>query len=257
MENAEKIELIKNKIIAFFSKKGVEEVNLSNKVMMLNGSLNFNNILKFEMVGLEYPLPQTSLFNLEFDYVKSQFGVFTFVNVYEYDSNGNPIEKIVCEFILKGEDKIMNAVNSELANALGFSIPVTLNYEDILRKYSVVKMDDTIKYRLNTNIGNVVTIKNFPTNEHSNWFIKSLNNEYQVRETILNGFSSIMYYQLIDDREALRYNFQTFNNSNVRETMLNNFDSPSFYDELNNVCQLDLEERFLGRIDITQLLKFN
>ena len=50
---------------------------------------------------------------------------------------------------------------------------------------------------------------------------------------------------------------KTFNNSNVRETMLNNFDSPSFYDELNNVCQLDLEERFLGRIDITQLLKFN
>ena len=48
MENAEKIELIKNKIIAFFSKKGVEEVNLSNKVMMLNGSLNFNNILKFD-----------------------------------------------------------------------------------------------------------------------------------------------------------------------------------------------------------------
>jgi hypothetical protein len=118
-------------------------------------------------------------------------------------------------------------------------------------------MDDTIKYRLNTNIGNVVTIKNFPINEHSNWFIKSLNNEYQVRETILNGFSSIMYYQLIDDSEALRYSFQTFNNSGVRETMLNNFDSPSFYGELSNVCQLELEERFLGRIDMTQLLKFN
>ena len=84
-----------------------------------------------------------------------------------------------------------------------------------------------------------------------------MNNEYQVRETILNGFSSIMYYQLIDDSEALRYNFQTFNNSGVRETMLNNFDSPSFYGELTNVCQLELEERFLGRIDMTQLLKFN
>jgi hypothetical protein len=39
--------------------------------------------------------------------------------------------------------------------------------------------------------------------------------------------------------------------------MLNNFDSPSFYGELTNVCQLELEERFLGRIDMTQLLKFN
>ena len=64
MENAEKIELLKNKVIAFFSKKGVEEVNVSNKVKMLNGSLNFNNVLKFELNGTEYPLPQTSLFNL-------------------------------------------------------------------------------------------------------------------------------------------------------------------------------------------------
>ena len=257
MENAEKIELLKNKVIAFFSKKGVEEVNVSNKVKMLNGSLNFNNVLKFELNGTEYPLPQTSLFNLEPEYLKSQFGVFTFVNVYEYDLNGNPIEKLVCEFILKGEDRIINAVNSELVNALGFSIPVTLNYEDILRKYSVGKMDETIKYRLNTNIGNVVTIKNFPINEHSNWYIKSLNNEYQIRETILNGFSSIMYYQLIDDSEALRYSFQTFNNSSVRENMMSNFESSVFYEELNNLCQLQLEERFLGRIDLTQLLKFN
>jgi hypothetical protein len=257
MENAEKIELLKNKVIAFFSKKGVEEVNVSNKVKMLNGSLNFNNVLKFELNGTEYPLPQTSLFNLEPEYLKSQFGVFTFVNVYEYDLNGNPIEKLVCEFILKGEDRIINAVNSELVNALGFSIPVTLNYEDILRKYSVGKMDETIKYRLNTNIGNVVTIKNFPINEHSNWYIKSLNNEYQIRETILNGFSSIMYYQLIDDSEALRYSFQTFNNQSVRENMMSNFESSVFYEELNNLCQLQLEERFLGRIDLTQLLKFN
>ena len=47
MENEEKIELLKNKIIAFFYKKGVEEVNVQNKVMMLNGTLNFNNILNW------------------------------------------------------------------------------------------------------------------------------------------------------------------------------------------------------------------
>jgi len=255
MENTELIESLKNKLRAFFDKKGGEEIEIGNKPKILNGSVNFNNLLKFEYDGLEYPLPQTQLFSLENHYIKSQFGVYTFSEVFEYSENGDPHQKLICEFILKGDERMMSIVNHELINSLGFSIPMTLTHQDILRKYSVNKLDDNIRTRINYNLGNVVTIKNFPNEEVSNWFVKLVDNEYLYKETILNGHQTIKYLQLINDKEAFYYNFQTYNNNQVRETLMGNFDTGRIYDEVTGIYNLELEERFLGQIDLVQLSK--
>ena len=225
MENTELIDFLKTKLRGFFDKKGVEEIEIGNNSKILNGSVNFNNLLKFEFNGLEYPLPETTLFSLEPYYMKSQFGVYTFSEIFEYHENGDPIKKLVCEFILKGDERMMSIVNSEIINSLGFSIPMTLNHQDILRKYTTNKIDDDIRIRINSNLGNVVTIKNYPIEEYSNWFVKSINNEYQYKETILN------------------------------DILIDNFLTERVYNEINEIYNLDLEERFLGQIDLIQLSK--
>lgn len=255
MENLEAIEILKDKIRKFFNKKGVSEIEISNNIKILNGTLNFKNILKLEYNGLEYPLPQTYLFSLEEEYVHSQFGVFTFVEVYDYNDNGDPIQKWMCEFILKGEDKIVNALNNELVNSFGFSSSMVLNHEDICKKYSITSINDQIRMRINQNLGNSVTIKNFPKTELANWFVKSTETDYMIRETLLNGLSTIKFSQMINDSNAFIYSFQTYNNGQIKDSLLKNFEGERIYGELNEISKLDLEERFFGQIDLNNLSK--
>ena len=255
MENLEEIELAKDKIRKFFNKKGVSEVEVTNKIKILNGTLNFRNLLKLEYDGLEYPLPQTYLFSLEEEYVHSQFGVFTFVEVYDYNEKGDPIQKLLCEFILKGEDRIISALNNELINSLGFSSPMVLNHEDICRKYSITNITDQIRIKINQNLGNTVTIKHYPKIEMSNWFVKSTESDYMIRETLLNGLSTFKFSQLINDSDAFIYNFQSYDNSRMKDFLIKNFDGERIYGEVGQISKLDLEERFLGQIDLNNLIK--
>lgn len=255
MENLETIELAKDKIRKFFNKKGVSEVEVSNKIKILNGTINFRNLLKLEYVGEEYPLPQTYLFSLEEEYVHSQFGVFTFVEVYDYNEKGDPIQKIVCEFILKGDDRIISALNNELINSFGFSSPMVLNHEDICKKYSISSITEQVRLRINQNLGNTVTIKSYPKSEMSNWFVKSTETEYLIKETLLNGLPTIKFSQLINDSDAMMYNFQSYDGSRMKDFLIKNFQGERIYQELTKLSNLDLEERFLGYIDLNNLSK--
>jgi hypothetical protein len=252
MDNYEVIEFLKDKLRTFFRKRGIFEVDVQNSVSILNGSLDTKNIIKFEHEGLKYPVPQTFVFSMEDDFSNSPNGVYCFTDVYHYDENNKPIQKIVCEFIMGGGDLAINKFNSDIITSFGLSIPMTLNYVDILRKYSVDRITDDIRLRINDGLGNSVTIKDAPVEESKNWFINMSEGEYQTKEVILNGHSTIHYYQLV---ENLLDNFQSFDNGKLKDVLLKEFDGERIYGEINKLDEINLTHRFLGQLDIMQLSK--
>ena len=252
MDNYEVIEFLKDKLRTFFRKRGIFEVDVQNSVSILNGSLDTKNIIKFEHEGLQYPVPQTFVFSMEDDFSNSPNGVYCFTDVYHYDEKGKPVQKIVCEFIMGGGDLAINKFNSDIITSFGLSIPMTLNYVYILRKYSVDRITDDIRFRINDGLGNSVTIKNPPVEESKNWFINMSEGEYQTREVILNGYPTIQYYQLV---ENLLDNFQSYDNGKLKDTLLKEFTGDRVYGEINKLSEINLTHRFLGQLDLFQLSK--
>ena len=151
-----------------------------------------------------------------------------------------------------GGDLAINKFNSDIITSFGLSIPMTLNYVDILRKYSVDRITDDIRFRINDGLGNSVTIKNPPVEESKNWFINMSEGEYQTREVILNGYPTIQYYQLV---ENLLDNFQSYDNGKLKDTLLKEFTGDRVYGEINKLSEINLTHRFLGQLDLFQLSK--
>ena len=250
------------KMRSFFLEKGFVEVPTQSRLSILAACENPHSIVKYSFDGQEWPLPQTGQMWLEYELLQNPDWNGVFCISTSYRDEQTPIEgrhaKIFPMFEVesKGTMKDMVKLQSELLSYLGFEDSVEYNYDDLCKEYGTEILEAEHETKMWKEIGNVISLQNFPRRTNPFWNMKYSGNElFNKVDVILFGQETIGSAERSCDVEEMRNNFYTIEDGRYSEKLIELFGKERVEKELNEFLSLDFFPRFGWGCGLTRLAR--
>lgn len=255
-------QLIKQLRFFFQEKHGFYEVPSQSRLSILAACEDPNTITQFIFSGVNYPLPQTGQMWLEAELLKNPGlpGVFCITTSYRNEPFPIPgrHDKIfpMFEFESHGGMEELKKIEAELLEYMGFSSPITCNYEDLCRRYGVDDLESEHELMIERDFGHVVSLECFPQHTHPFWNMKhDKNGIFNKVDVILYGIETIGSAERSTNVEEMRENFFTISNGQYAKLLFSAFGEERVLNELNEYLSYPMFPRFGGGIGITRLAR--
>ena len=262
MKNTEIYNELVQKMREFFLNRNFKEVPTQSRLSILAACENPHSVKTFEYGGLMWPLPQTGQMWLEYELLRNPEWDGVFCISTSYREEKNPIEGRhdlifpMFEFESKGGMKELIKLESDLLYHLGFTDAIAkVNYDDVCQEYGGVSiLEHEHEQRMWEEMGNVVSLQNFPLRTNPFWNMKHKgNNIFNKVDVILYGQETIGSAERSCDVEEMRHNFYNIEGGAYCEKLFELFGRERVESELKEFLSLDFFERFGGGIGLTRL----
>jgi aspartyl/asparaginyl-tRNA synthetase len=246
----------------FFMKKGFIEVPTQSRLSILAACENPHSIATFEYNGEIWPLPQTGQMWLEYELLKNPTWPGVFCISTSYRQEKTPIEgrheKIfpMFEFESHGDMLTLEKLESELLEHLGFSQPVTVDYDSMSFKYETSILEAEHETMMWEEMGSVISLQNFPLRTNPFWNMKTVNGEvYNKIDVILYGQETIGSAERSCNVEQMKNNFYTIEDGGYCQKLFELFGKERVEKELEEFLSFEFFPRFGGGIGLTRLAR--
>jgi aspartyl/asparaginyl-tRNA synthetase len=246
----------------FFMKKGFIEVPTQSRLSILAACENPHSIATFEYNGEIWPLPQTGQMWLEYELLKNPTWPGVFCISTSYRQEKTPIEgrheKIfpMFEFESHGDMLTLEKLESELLEHLGFSQPVTVDYDSMSSKYETSILEAEHETMMWEEMGSVISLQNFPLRTNPFWNMKTVNGEvYNKIDVILYGQETIGSAERSCNVEQMKNNFYSIEDGKYCEKLFELFGKERVEKELEEFLSYEFFPRFGGGIGLTRLAR--
>ena len=246
----------------FFLKKGFLEVPTQSRLSILAACENPHSITTFNYLGEVWPLPQTGQMWLEYELLQnpSWNGVFCLTTSYRQEKD--PIEGRhemifpMFEFESKGDMNDLHKLEIELLEHLGFEKPIVKNYEELCQRYQTDILDASHEASMWVEIGDVISLQNFPIRTNPFWNMKQgKNNIFNKIDVILYGQETIGSAERSCNPEEMRKNFYTIENGDYSAKLFELFGRERVEKELEEFLSFNFFPRFGAGIGMTRLAR--
>ena len=246
----------------FFLNKGFLEVPTQSRLSILAACENPHSITTFNYLGEVWPLPQTGQMWLEYELLQnpSWNGVFCLTTSYRQEKD--PIEGRhemifpMFEFESKGDMNDLHKLEIELLEHLGFEKPIVKNYEELCQRYQTDILDASHEASMWVEIGDVISLQNFPIRTNPFWNMKQgKNNIFNKIDVILYGQETIGSAERSCNPEEMRKNFYTIENGDYSAKLFELFGRERVEKELEEFLSFNFFPRFGAGIGMTRLAR--
>jgi aspartyl/asparaginyl-tRNA synthetase len=264
MKNTEIYNELVQKMREFFLNRNFKEVPTQSRLSILAACENPHSVKTFEYGGLMWPLPQTGQMWLEYELLRNPEWDGVFCISTSYREEKNPIEGRhdlifpMFEFESKGGMKELIKLESDLLYHLGFTDAIAkVNYDDVCQEYGGVSiLEHEHEQRMWEEMGNVVSLQNFPLRTNPFWNMKHKgNNIFNKVDVILYGQETIGSAERSCDVEEMRHNFYNIEGGAYCEKLFELFGRERVESELKEFLSLDFFQRFGGGIGMTRMAR--
>lgn len=263
IDNLKNYNILVYKLREFFLQKGFIEVATQPNLTILSACENPHSVTKFEYINQIWPLPQTGQMILEEVLLSNPElpGCFCISTSYRQEQNPIPGRHELIfpmfEFESKGTMDDLLILESELLYNLGFGSPTEVNYVDMCKKYgNVVTLENEHEQRMWNEIGDVISLQNFPSSSNPFWNMKYVGNSlFNKVDVILFGQETIGSAERSCDINEMRYNFYNVEKGEYCKKLFELFSEERVEKELEDFLSFEFFDRFGGGIGMTRLMR--
>jgi len=250
------------KMRTFFIKKGFIEVPTQSRLSILAACENPHSIATFEYQGQIWPLPQTGQMWLEYELLKNPTWPGVFCVSTSYRQEKTPIEGRhemifpMFEFESRGDMLVLESLEKELLEFLGFDKPIAVDYDRMCLEYETKILENEHETKIWKEIGSVVSLQNFPLRTNPFWNMKSVDgNVFNKIDVILYGQETIGSAERSCDVVQMRNNFYSIEDGKYCEKLFELFGKERVEKELEEFLTHKFFPRFGGGIGLTRLAR--
>ncbi len=263
MQDALMYDYILRKMRTFFlEQKGFIEVPAQSRLSILAACEDPKTITQFVFSGVNYPLPQTGQMWLEVELLKNPNLKGVFCATTSYRNEPFPIpgrhDKIfpMVEFESHGTMTDMRKIEAELLKFLGFDAPISLQYDDVCKRYGTQEINAACETQMAQDIGPVISLEKFPLRTHPFWNMKRDSGEiFNKIDVILYGMETIGSAERSTDAQEMRDYFFNISNGQYAQLLFNSFGRDRVMKELDEYLALPMIPRFGGGIGVTRMAR--
>lgn len=261
MNNTLRYDYITNKLRKFFrDEKGFVEVPVSSRLSILAACEDPKTIATFTMGGQCWPLPQTGQMWLEIELLKNpQFkGVFCLGASFRNEPNPIPgrhnLVFPMLDFEGVGNFEALKKIERELLEYMGFSAPLSINYEDCCKRYGCTELKAEDETRMDGDLGHEVSLEKFPLRTSPFWNMKHVGNGiFNKIDVILHGAETIGSAERSCDAQEMRDIFYTISDGEYAGLLFKHFTRDRVMAELDEYLALNFFPRFGAGIGVTRM----
>ena len=246
----------------FQKQRGFIEVPSQSKLSILAACEDPRTISKFEFGGKDYPLPQTGQMTLEEVLLKNPDveGVFCVTTSYRNEPNPIPGRHDLIfpmfEFEGKGNFEELKKTERELLEYLGFNFPVSLNYDELCRKYGVKVLEAEHETKMQKDYGNSISLEVFLSRSHPFWNMKYLGNKSFAKvDVLLYGMETIGSAERSCAPKEMKYFFENVSNGEYKNLLFQKFGEKRVMQELDEYLSLKMFPRYGAGIGFTRMAR--
>jgi len=246
----------------FQKKRGFIEVPCQSKLSILAACEDPRTISKFEFGGKDYPLPQTGQMTLEEVLLKNPEvdGVFCVSTSYRNEPNPIPGRHDLIfpmfEFESKGDFEELKKTERELLEHLGFSFPVSLNYDKLCKKYNTKVLEAEHETKMQKDYGDSISLEIFPSRSHPFWNMKYLGNKsFAKADVLLYGMETIGSAERSCNPEEMKCFFENVSNGEYKNLLFKKFGEERVMQELDEYLSLKMFPRYGAGIGFTRMAR--
>jgi aspartyl/asparaginyl-tRNA synthetase len=161
------------------------------------------------------------------------------------------------EFESKGGMKELLALESELLAFLGFEQPFAVNYDNMCKEYGNVPiLENEHEKKMWDEIGNVISLQNFPLRTNPFWNMKHTDNGiFNKVDVIMYGQETIGSAERSCDVDKMRQMFYAIEDGGYAAKLFELFGKERVEAELEEFLTHDFFPRFGGGIGMTRLAR--
>lgn len=261
MQNTLRYNYIVQQLRHFFrDQKGFVEVPAASRLSILAACEDPRTVSLCAMGGQSWPLPQTGQMWLELELLNNPTWKGAFCLGTSYRNEQNPIPGRhnltfpMFDFELHGDFADLKKIEKELLEFLGFSAPVTVDYEQTCKKYGITEIRAEEEGRLQKDVGNVVSLEKFPLRVDPFWNMKYMGDGlFNKIDIILHGAETIGSAERSCNAEEMRDFFFTISNGKYAELFFKHFGKERTMAELDAYLSHKFFTRAGGGIGVTRL----
>jgi aspartyl/asparaginyl-tRNA synthetase len=263
MEDTLMYDYIARKTRAFFlEQKNFIEVPTQSRLSILAACEDPKTIAQFTLNGVCYPLPQTGQMWLEVELLKNPTYPGVFCATTSYRDEPNPIPGRhwrvfpTIEFESHGNVDDMKKLEAELLEFLGFDAPLSVNYEDICKKYETDCISAEYETQMERDFGPVISLEKFPFRSHPFFNMKrEAGNIFNKIDVLLYGMETIGSAERSTNVEEMRDCFFTISDGQYAQLLFNSFGEERVMKELDEFLSLPMTPRFGGAIGVHRMAR--
>ena len=261
MQDSLMYDYIQKKMRTFFlEQKNFIEIPTQSRLSILAACEDPKTIAQFNFDGINYPLPQTGQMWLEVELLKNPNLPGVFCSTTSYRNEPAPIPgrhyKIfpMVEFEGHGTIDDMRKLEAELLNFLGFPAPISVQYDDICKRYNTQDINAACETQMAQDIGPVISLEKFPLRSHPFWNMKHASGGiFNKIDVILHGMETIGSAERSTDVNEMRDYFFNISNGQYAQLLFNCFGKERVIKELDEYLALPMFPRFGGGIGVTRM----
>ena len=160
------------------------------------------------------------------------------------------------ELLAKGDMEDLKTLESELLVFLGFPEPVSVDYEEMCKKYGVDEIDDEHEKRIGEDYGISSSLERFPQRTHPFWNMKHYGNGiFNKVDVLLHGMETIGSAERSTDVNEMRENFMTISDGIYARTLFEKLTKDRTMRELDEYLSLPMIPRFGAGMGITRMAR--
>lgn len=250
------------KLREFFLNKNYIEVPAQSRLSILAACENPHSVKTFEYSGLQWPLPQTGQMWLERELLENPEwpGVFCITTSYREEKTPIPGRHELIfpmfEFESKGDMLVLEKLEADLLKHLGFEEQVLVDYDNMCQRYDTSILENDHETKMWQEIGNVISLQNFPKRTNPFWNMKNISGEvFNKIDVILYGQETIGSAERSCNAEKMREMFYTIEDGKYCAKLFELFGKERVEAELEDFLTYNFFERFGGGIGLTRLAR--
>ena len=246
----------------FLEQRGFIEVPAQSRLSILAACEDPKTISQFVFNGVNYPLPQTGQMWLEVELLKNPNLKGVFCVTTSYRNEPFPIpgrhDKIfpMVEFESHGTIDDMKKLEAELLRFLGFTAPISLQYNDVCKRYNTQEINAECEAQMAKDIGPVISLEKFPLRTHPFWNMKRSSEEiFNKVDVILYGMETFGGAERSINVEEMRDYFFNISNGQYAQLLFSSFGKERVMKELDEYLSLPMIPRFGCGIGVTRMAR--
>ncbi|HLC07364.1 MAG TPA: amino acid--tRNA ligase-related protein [Candidatus Babeliales bacterium] len=263
MQDALMYDYILRKMRTFFlEQKNFIEVPAQSRLSILAACEDPKTITQFVFSGVNYPLPQTGQMWLEVELLKNPRLKGVFCSTTSYRNEPFPIpgrhDKIfpMVEFESHGTIDDMKKIEAELLQFFGFSAPISLQYNDVCKRYNIQEINAECEKQMAQDIGPVISLEKFPLRTHPFWNMKRDSGEiFNKIDVVLYGMETFGGAERSTDVKEMRDYFFNISNGQYAQLLFSSFGKERVMKELDEYLSLPMIPRFGCGIGVTRMAR--
>jgi aspartyl/asparaginyl-tRNA synthetase len=263
MQDALMYDYILRKMRTFFlEEKRFIEVPAQSRLSILAACEDPKTITQFVFSGINYPLPQTGQMWLEVELLKNPNLKGVFCSTTSYRNEPFPVpgrhDKIfpMVEFESHGTIDTMRKLEAELLDFLGFAAPISMQYDDVCKRYNTQTISAECETQMAQDIGPVISLEKFPLRTDPFWNMKRDSGEiFNKIDVILYGMETIGSAERSTDVHEMRDHFFNISDGQYAQLLFSSFGKERVIKELDEYLSLPMFPRFGGGIGVTRMAR--